>query len=66
MAASLNGADALVFTATIGERNAAIRRDDRVIIPTGTDQVQPGDKVMVVTFIHNEEQVRAVIRGEYR
>ena len=27
MAASLNGADALVFTATIGERNAAIRRD---------------------------------------
>jgi len=45
---------------------AAIRRDDRVIIPTGTDQVQPGDKVMVVTFIHNEEQVRAVIRGEYR
>lgn len=27
MAAALNGADALVFTATIGERNAAIRRD---------------------------------------
>ena len=27
MAAALNGADALVFTATIGERNAAVRRD---------------------------------------
>lgn len=45
---------------------AAIRRDDHIIIPTGTDQVKPGDKVMVVAFAHNEEQVRAVIRGEYR
>lgn len=45
---------------------AAIRRDDSIIIPTGTDQVLPGDKVMVVTFSHNEEEVRAVIRGEYR
>lgn len=44
---------------------AAIRRDGAIIIPTGTDQVKPGDKVMVVTFAHNEEQVRSVIRGEY-
>jgi trk system potassium uptake protein TrkA len=44
---------------------AAIRRDEAIIIPTGTDQVKPGDKVMVVTFAHNEEQVRAVVRGEY-
>ena len=44
---------------------AAIRRDGAIIIPTGTDQVKPGDKVMVVTFAHNEAQVRSVIRGEY-
>lgn len=44
---------------------AAIRRDETIIIPAGTDQVKPGDKVMVVTFAHNEEQVRAVVRGEY-
>lgn len=45
---------------------AAIRRDEEVIIPSGTDQVLPGDRIMVVTFAHNEEEVRAVIRGEQR
>lgn len=45
---------------------AAIRRGDQIIIPKGTDQVKPGDRIMVVTFAENEEEVRAVIRGEYR
>ncbi len=44
---------------------AAIRRGDEVLIPAGQDQVMPGDKIMVVTFAHNEEETRAVIRGEY-
>lgn len=45
---------------------AAIRRGDEVIIPGGKDRVLPGDRIMVVTLTHNEEQVRSVIRGEYR
>lgn len=44
---------------------AAIRRDGEILIPRGQDQVMPGDRIMVVTFTHNEEEVRAVIRGEY-
>lgn len=44
---------------------AAIRRGDDLIIPTGTDQVLPGDHVMLVTYLHNEAEARAVIRGEY-
>lgn len=45
---------------------AAIRRGDEIIIPSGTDQVLPGDRIMLVTFTKNEEEVRSVIRGEYR
>jgi trk system potassium uptake protein TrkA len=45
---------------------AAIRRGDEIIIPSGTDQVLPGDRIMIVTFTKNEEEVRSVIRGEYR
>jgi len=44
---------------------AAIRRGDEVLIPAGNDQVLPGDRIMVVTFSHNEEEARAVVRGEY-
>lgn len=44
---------------------AAIRRNDQVIIPDGTDQIMPGDKIMVVTFSHHEEEVRRVVRGEF-
>lgn len=45
---------------------AAIRRGDEIIIPSGADQVLPGDRIMLVTFTKNEEEVRSVIRGEYR
>lgn len=45
---------------------AAIRRGDELIIPSGTDQVLPGDRIMLVTLTRNEEEVRSVIRGEYR
>lgn len=45
---------------------AAIRRDREIIIPSGHDQVLPGDRIMVITYTHNEEEVRSVIRGEYR
>lgn len=45
---------------------AAIRRGDEMIIPSGTDQVLPGDRIMLVTLTKNEEEVRSVIRGEYR
>lgn len=45
---------------------AAIRRGDEFIIPSGTDQVLPGDRIMLVTLTKNEEEVRSVIRGEYR
>lgn len=45
---------------------AAIRRNGDIIIPRGQDQVLPGDRIMVVTFTDNEEEVRSVIRGEYR
>lgn len=44
---------------------AAIRRGEEIIIPSGTDQVLPGDRIMLVTFTQNEEAVRSVIRGEY-
>lgn len=44
---------------------AAIRRGDEMIIPSGTDQVLAGDRIMLVTLTKNEEEVRAVIRGEY-
>lgn len=44
---------------------AAIRREGQLIIPSGTDQVVPGDRIMVVTFTRNEDEVRSVIRGEY-
>ncbi|MFP3914233.1 MAG: NAD-binding protein [Actinomycetota bacterium] len=44
---------------------AAIRREGEILIPDGTDQIVPGDRVMVVTFTQNEEEVRSVIRGEY-
>lgn len=45
---------------------AAIRRKDQVVIPAGTDQVLPGDRVMVVTMENNEDQVRKVITGDYQ
>lgn len=45
---------------------AAIRRGDTLIIPSGSDQVLPGDRIMVVTYTSNEDRVRSVIRGEYR
>lgn len=45
---------------------AAIRRGEEIVIPTGTDQVLPGDRIMLVTLAENEEEVRSVIRGEYR
>ena len=44
---------------------AAIKRNDELIIPDGTAQIMPGDKIMVVTFTRNEEEVRLVIRGEF-
>lgn len=45
---------------------AAIRRKDEIILPGGSDQVMPGDRIMIVTFTKDEDEVRAVIRGEYR
>lgn len=43
---------------------AAIRREDTIIIPDGSARIGPGDRIMVVTFTSNEEEVRRVIRGE--
>lgn len=43
---------------------AAIRREETIIIPDGSAQIGPGDRIMVVTFTSNEEEVRRVIRGE--
>lgn len=44
---------------------AAIRRGEEMIIPGGSVQVLPGDRVMAVTLVENEEAVRAVLRAEY-
>ncbi|MGA7269550.1 MAG: NAD-binding protein [Acidimicrobiia bacterium] len=54
--ASLNLPDSTVL--------AAIRRQETIIIPDGSALIGPGDRIMVVTFTSNEEEVRRVIRGE--
>lgn len=41
---------------------AAISRGDELIIPDGGAEILPGDKIMVVTFARNEEDVRSAIR----
>ena len=44
---------------------AAIRRGKEVIIPDGTSQIVPGDRVVAVTQAESEELTRSVLRGEY-
>lgn len=45
---------------------AALKRNGKVLVPAATDQIRPGDRVMVVTTSENEEGVRSVITGEYK
>lgn len=44
---------------------AAIRRGRELLIPDGSEFIRPGDKVIAVTLVDNEEAVRSVIRAEY-
>jgi trk system potassium uptake protein len=44
---------------------AAIRRGREVLIPDGTSQIVPGDRVVAVTMAESEERTRSVLRGEY-
>jgi trk system potassium uptake protein TrkA len=40
---------------------AALRRDGRIVVPRGKDQIEPGDRVLVVSTTENARRVAQLL-----